>query len=365
MSQYFAHENLLSPPVKRAAFSDRTAYVMAEMSRLAYFRFEGGANLDELLKLAADFIPDREQYQFFAELIKNAVISSEPAEAENLLRQILATRGFGLVRTFAHPETDVQAFLCQHPEQDIAILVFRGTEKKLKDIKADVKARLLEVPASEEECDSVILHGGYYEQYRSIEADLQEALASDAVNGKQLFFTGHSLGGALAIVATRFLAGDSSGACYTFGSPPVGTQTFDENIKTPIYRIINHVDIVPYLPSPYIVLLLRFIGLLLDVILSPFGKVYSRMLDAKWYQSLQLLLIDAGRYRQSGYSSYLVGTASHAKLRYNVMFYDRVFWWMKQFKHLLRGQSDILADHSIELYVSMLANWAARRLKKN
>ncbi len=364
MSQYFTHQNLLSPPLKRAAFSDRTAYVMAEMSRLAYFRFEGGANLDELLKLAADFIPDRDQYRVFAELIKNAVISSEPAEAENLLRQILATRGFSLVRTFAHPETDVQAFLCQHTEQDIAILVFRGTEKKLKDIKADVKARLIEVPASEEEGDRVILHGGYYEQYRSIEADLQEALASDAVSGKQIFYTGHSLGGALAIVATRFLAGDSSGACYTFGSPPVGTQTFDENIKTPIYRIINHVDIVPYLPSPYFVLLLRFIGFLLDVILSPFGKVYSRILDAKWYRSLQLLLIDAGRYRQSGYGSYLVGTISNAKLRYNVMFYDRVFWWMKQLKHLLRGQADILADHSIELYVGMLANWAARRLKK-
>ncbi len=33
---YFAEKSLLSPPVKRAAYSDRTSWLMAEMSRLAY-----------------------------------------------------------------------------------------------------------------------------------------------------------------------------------------------------------------------------------------------------------------------------------------------------------------------------------------
>jgi len=360
MSGYFEYVQLLSPPVKRAAFSDRTAYLMAEMSRLAYFRFEGGTNLDEVLKLAADLVPDREKYAALEMLIKNTAVSNSAEEAEGILKQILAAKGFELIRTFHHVDTDVQAFLCQQVDQNIAVLAFRGTEKKLKDIKTDVKCRLIDIASSD---DVVTLHSGYYEQYQTIEQELRASIEADALGGRQLFFTGHSLGGALAIVATRFLACESSGACYTFGSPPVGTQAFDEKIKTPIYRIINHVDIVPYLPSPYLILLLRMIGFLLDIILSPLGKVYGRLQESGWYKKLQLLLIDAGRYRQSGYSSYLVGSATNAKLRYNVMFYDRVLWWMLQFKHLVRGQSAILADHSIELYAKMLANWATRRLK--
>lgn len=360
MARYFEYEQLLSPPVKRAAFSDRTAYLMAEMSRLAYFRFEGGANLDDVLKLAADLIPDPEKYLALETLIKHTVVSNSPFEAENILREILAAKGFELIRTFHHSGTDVQAFLCQQVEQNIAILAFRGTEKKLKDIKADVRASLTDVYCGTDNSEVVTIHSGYYGQYRSVETELKVELA--ALAGRQLFFTGHSLGGALAIAATRFLACESTGACYTFGSPPVGTSEFDETIKTPIYRIINHVDLVPYLPSPYLVLVLRLIGFILELVLSPLGKIYSRVLESGWYKKLQLLLIDAGRYRQSGYGSYLVGSATDARLRYNVMFYDRVFWWLKQFKHLVRGQSEILSDHSIELYVSMLASWATRRL---
>ena len=33
-------ESLLEPPIKRAAYSDRTAWLMAVMSSLAYIRFE-------------------------------------------------------------------------------------------------------------------------------------------------------------------------------------------------------------------------------------------------------------------------------------------------------------------------------------
>lgn len=363
MSRYFEHQQLLSPPVKRAAFSDRTAYLMAEMSRLAYFRFEGGTNVDDILNLAAELVPDREKYAALEILIRNTVVSNTPQEAEGVLKQILAAKGFELIRTFNHVDTDVQAFLCRQPDQNIAILAFRGTEKKLKDIKADVKCRLIDISAGANSDDRITLHSGYYEQYRSVEEELRESCSVEALAGRQIFFTGHSLGGALAIVATRFLACESSGACYTFGSPPVGTQTFDEKIKTPIYRIINHIDIVPYLPSPYLILLLRVIGFVLDIVLSPLGKVYSRLTESGWYKKLQLLLIDAGRYRQSGYSSYLVGSPSDAKLRYNVMFYDRVLWWLLQFKHIARGQSAVLADHSIELYAKMLASWATRRLR--
>ena len=36
----FQHEELSSPPMDWPAYSDRMAYVLAEMSALAYYRFE-------------------------------------------------------------------------------------------------------------------------------------------------------------------------------------------------------------------------------------------------------------------------------------------------------------------------------------
>lgn len=41
MDHYFKNEDLLTPPTRRAAYSDRTAWLMAQFSKLAYEKFEG------------------------------------------------------------------------------------------------------------------------------------------------------------------------------------------------------------------------------------------------------------------------------------------------------------------------------------
>ncbi len=50
---YFKYKELLEPPVKRAAYSDRTAWLMAEMSRLAYMKFEENPDLREVFITSA------------------------------------------------------------------------------------------------------------------------------------------------------------------------------------------------------------------------------------------------------------------------------------------------------------------------
>ena len=44
---YFKNAKLLSPPLTRPAYSDRMAYVLSEMSSLAYYQFEGEQGLLE------------------------------------------------------------------------------------------------------------------------------------------------------------------------------------------------------------------------------------------------------------------------------------------------------------------------------
>lgn len=63
---------------------------------------------------------------------------------------------------------------------------------------------------------------------------------------RPLFITGHSLGGALALMSA---ARTQSDALYTFGSPRVGNPAFTASVSGfPHYRVVHHHDIVTLLP---------------------------------------------------------------------------------------------------------------------
>ncbi len=207
---YFgANALLVDPPVKRAAYSDRMAWVLASMSHLVYDRFEEGGK-----KLA-------------------------------LLLKKLDGGGFKWVQGFNSTETDTQAFLVVKEDNSYAVLAFRGTEvTKLTDIKTDAKASMVSLIEGR-------VHKGFISAYRSVEAEIKESIAK--LPGLPLYITGHSLGAALATVATQYLEANPAfsgqiAACYTFGSPRVGNDQFDRDFKSAIYRVVNTTDIVTVIP---------------------------------------------------------------------------------------------------------------------
>jgi predicted lipase len=211
-SSYFNVKNLLlNPPIKRAAYSDRMAWMMASMAQLVYERFEDGGKARELLQIK------------------------------------LKAGGFELIAEFNAPETDTQAFLVSNGEY--AVLAFRGTEvTKKTDITTDIKATKVSIIEGR-------VHRGFLEGYNSIKDDILEALKK--VLGLPIYITGHSLGAALATVATNYLENeiikgvpirDQIAACYTFGSPRVGNKQYDSDFKSPIYRMVNTTDIVTVVP---------------------------------------------------------------------------------------------------------------------
>jgi triacylglycerol lipase len=126
-------------------------------------------------------------------------------------------------------------------DADDLIYVFRGTEPtKFEDIAADLKFFKTETDSGNGK-----VHSGFKGALDLVWDDLvdQHDYIDKNHEIKNIYFTGHSLGAALAtLAAARFNNEDS--VVYTFGSPRVGNRKFRKSYKPTTYRFRNHNDIV-------------------------------------------------------------------------------------------------------------------------
>lgn len=197
-------DSLPTPPVHRAAYSDRMAWIMAHMAKLAYIKFDEG-----------------------------------PLEVEHL-EYCLQSGWFNLIKTFNKNGT--QAFLAKNDE--FVVLSFRGTQPdKWEDIRTDLRALKLKTVDGK-------VHVGFKNAFDDVKDAITEELRKH-LGEMPLYITGHSLGAALATVAVQEIEeefNDQVAACYTFGSPRVGDGKYEKSIKVPFYRIVNTIDIVTMIP---------------------------------------------------------------------------------------------------------------------
>lgn len=365
MTNFFEEKSLLTPPTERAAFSDRQAYVCAELSKLAYFRFEGGHTIDEIIRVAKEIFDESEKIELLDQQIRSMLGSSPDATVESRVafEKILTAGGFELVEAFSREGT--QAFLCKRtikregrPDKTVAYLSFRGTEPKdFRDIRTDINAVLTPVTIGD---DVIHFHSGYYKALNHVIDDVKTSLAQ--TGHEQLILCGHSLGGALAIVFTRLEAASVNGACYTFGAPPVGAVEVQYGLKTPVYEIINELDIVPNLPNPWLgwftSILLKAFRLLAKSVTLLGRLLASGQLDEKLEKYIEMMT----RYRHPGYKSYLVGSSGAARLRYNLGSFDKIKLWTRMiFKKGFSKFGKLVSDHMIDVYVTKLKNHALKR----
>lgn len=365
MTTYFSARELLAPPTERAAFSDRQAYVCAELSKVAYFRFEGGHTLDQALEAARTVLGDDARLKVLEEQLK-LVLAGTPSSAADghaALKMLLHEAEFELVRTFCTDGT--QALLCTRQvnlesggTKTVAYLAFRGTEPTdFKDIKTDIRAALRTIEVGDEKLE---MHSGYLDAFGLVRADIESALK--ATPHDQLILTGHSLGGALAIVTTRLLAADSKGACYTFGAPPVGAVEVQNRLKTPVYQIVNEIDIVPRLPNPWSIAAIKWLLRAIRLLLKSITVLNAVLAKGSWDERLESFVESMTRYRHPGYVSYLVGSGNEARLRFNVSSYDEFKWWMHMmWKQQFSGFAKMVSDHSIDAYIAKLRTHARGR----
>ena len=200
---YHADKNALYTPANNALFfadgrPDSDAELCAEMSRLAYMKFESGSTL------------------------------------QNQMQSILSRIGFDQCSFFNTGGT--QCFCCS--DGTITLLSFRGTES---DDPTDLVSDAFAIPLKW--IGSGLAHAGFARALSLVHDDVAATLEQIET---PLMITGHSLGAALATLAASLWR---PGSLITFGSPRVGDSEFCSSLDgVDVQRFVDCCDIVTRVP---------------------------------------------------------------------------------------------------------------------
>ncbi len=205
-----------------AGFSPVNAWWLSELSRLVYRRDAGEPGADGRLAARSQILARvglREQATFYRRGIFAALIVSDT----------------GTVPPFG-------------------ALVFRGSSGRLDNWMANFDTRPQPWPPGGR------VHAGFKAALLGIWPEIL-----DALRGLQspAFYTGHSLGAALATLAASLRP---PRAVYTFGSPRVGDAGFARLMEAvPVYRLAGARDIVTRIPPAIFPFGYRHVGLALPL----------------------------------------------------------------------------------------------------
>lgn len=199
---------LLHPEQRPPFFQNKQQWerraLCAELSRLAYFRFES----DDAAKAA--------------------------------VTTALGQVGLARPHFFCDTDTDTQAFATISNDGLSAYLVFRGTQVDAAgDLRNDLDFRFAAWDGAGR------VHAGFHAAFRSVRDGVMAWAAQQGA--ASVCITGHSLGAALATLAAAVLPRAS---LVTFGSPMVGDAEFAASFAGREFtRFVDCCDAVTFVPS--------------------------------------------------------------------------------------------------------------------
>ena len=181
------------------------------------------------------------------------------------------------------------------------MIVCRGTEpNQWNDIKADANAWTVAFDVGR-------VHSGFHTEVNELWPLLEQQIKE---NQRPMWFSGHSLGGAMAAVcAVRCKISpipSNPQAIFSYGAPRVGDRTYTSFLKVKHYRWVNNNDFVTRMPP-------EFLG-----------------------------------YRHKGQEIYLNAYGQIRRLTRWQRVKDR---WRGFLRGLRKGEFDHFADHAISRYV--------------
>jgi triacylglycerol lipase len=149
--------------------------------------------------------------------------------------------------------TDTQVMIWKNPRD--MVVGFRGT-RSLRNFVTDLNCRRVPLlPGKEAE-----VHEGFQRAldgvYEALQSSVEEMTGGPGA--PRLWITGHSLGGALAMLCAwrisnlRSEISNALAGVYTFGEPRVGNAAFrdgyDARLKSRTFRVVDGEDFIPRIP---------------------------------------------------------------------------------------------------------------------
>lgn len=206
----------------------------------------------------------------FATIKTQAKLSDDTYLEEGTLKQRLQEQGQKLVHQSLIPLSQVSYFLSRaNGVQTIAIRGTANLENAMLDLDLELRPdAILDVK----------LHQGFGSGAKAVYEDIKPFLAKD----RPIHLTGHSLGGAIAVILAMYLQKDgySVEQVITFGQPKVtnvtGANKFDD---LPLTRVVTLNDIVPLVP--------------------PISPMQIRDLDIFWHMGEEIILMNKGEFAQT------------------------------------------------------------------
>lgn len=169
-----------------------------------------------------------------------AAYLTEPGEYPSF-----AETGMERVETFSDRKTDTFGFVAASDKH--VVLAFRGTDQ-VPDWLTNLQAQMRPEPAL-----GAKVHKGFAEALDLVWDRMFGKLEKLWTNGQTFWVTGHSLGGALATLAVRWLPDDwKPFAVCTYGQPRVGDLDFARGYKQRHFRFVNNNDLVPAVPPRFL-----------------------------------------------------------------------------------------------------------------
>ena len=180
-----------------------------------------------------------------------------------------------------------------------AVIVCRGTEPdETNDIKADIDAAKVVAETVGH------VHRGFNKEVDDLWPMIEKSLKVNRV--KQVWFCGHSLGGAMAtICAYRCHKSDIPSmpeSLYTYGAPRVGTKQYLRFCDIEHIRWVNNNDIVPRLPPGW--LGFRHAGR--EMYLDRNGRLRTLDYAGKLQDRVRGFIRELGRFRIDWLSDHLM-----------------------------------------------------------
>lgn len=150
-------------------------------------------------------------------------------------------------------ESNIFGLVAWNASEQTALVAFRGTSS-IWDWIADIDA--IPVPYLPVD-DTGLVHMGFALVYEHIRSNVATLLTTACAGAKRILVTGHSLGGAVAVLSALDILKNVplkiTPELCTLAGPRAGDPTFATHFNAQIptcYRVVNFMDAVPQVPTP-------------------------------------------------------------------------------------------------------------------